>query len=275
MAWRVARSLDVLLNQLNTLAPRRSRVSDGSIGDAAHQAQGSASDHNPWYLGNVVTARDFTHDPANGLDCNKLAAALIASRDPRIKYLIWQGRIVDSRPQFRPWTWQPSSGHYQHLHLSVMPNTSADDPRPWSLPGLTNPLEDDMPFGGVEADFLLNREVTIQSPANPKYEETHLVKEWLGRSYYWGSDTYHRVLRLEAKVDALTGALSDDEANILAAVREASAPDAPTDYERLGKSIAANLPAPSGGVSPEDLERELNELFGRVYRLNDTTEEQT
>jgi hypothetical protein len=142
MTWRVAYSLDKLLQQLNSLAPNRSRASDGSIGDAAHQAEGSASDHNPWYGPGIVTARDFTHDPAGGLDCNKLAAALIASRDPRIKYLIWQGRIVDSRPEFRPWTWQPSSGHYQHLHLSVMATASADDARPWSLPGLTQ--EDDV-----------------------------------------------------------------------------------------------------------------------------------
>lgn len=143
MAWRVAYALDKLLQQLNSLAPNRSRASDGSIGDAAHQAEGSASDHNPWYGPGIVTARDFTHDPTNGLDCDRLAAALIASRDPRIKYLIWRGRIVDSRPQFSPWTWQPSSGHYQHLHLSVMANASADDTRPWSLPGLTNE-EDEM-----------------------------------------------------------------------------------------------------------------------------------
>lgn len=139
MAWRVARSLDVLLGQLNSMAPNRSKAADGSIGDAAHQAQGSYSDHNPWVVINgqpVVTARDFTHDPINGLDCHKLATALAASRDPRIKYLIWQGRIMDSRPGFSPWTWQPSSGHYHHLHLSVMPATGlADDPRPWDLGG--------------------------------------------------------------------------------------------------------------------------------------------
>lgn len=143
MAWRVAYSLDQLLAQLNALAPSRSRASDGSIGDAAHQAQGSASDHNPWYGPGIVTARDFTHDVAGGLDCSKLAAALVASRDPRVKYIIWQGRICDSRAQFNPWTWQPSSGHYQHLHLSVMPNASADDRRPWSLPGLAPAGEDD------------------------------------------------------------------------------------------------------------------------------------
>ena len=44
MAWRVARSLDVLLGQLNALAPERSKASDGSIGDAAHASR--SSDHN-------------------------------------------------------------------------------------------------------------------------------------------------------------------------------------------------------------------------------------
>jgi hypothetical protein len=143
-AWRVARSLDTLLGQLNAIAPRRNKAADGAIGDVAHQAQGSASDHNPWYGPGVVTARDFTHDPAGGLDCDKLAAALAQARDPRLKYMIWQGRIMDSRAQFRPWTWQPSSGHYHHLHLSVMPNASADDTRPWTLPGLIAPPEDDV-----------------------------------------------------------------------------------------------------------------------------------
>ena len=35
-AWRIAKSLDTLLAQLNALAPHRSKLSDGSIGDAAH-----------------------------------------------------------------------------------------------------------------------------------------------------------------------------------------------------------------------------------------------
>ena len=33
MTWRVARSLDVLLAQLNTRAPNRSKAADGSVGD--------------------------------------------------------------------------------------------------------------------------------------------------------------------------------------------------------------------------------------------------
>lgn len=143
MAWRVAKSLDVLLAQLNARAPRRSKVSDGSIGDAAHAT--TNSDHNPWYGGGIVTARDFTHDPAGGLDCNWLADVLVRSKDSRIKYLIWNRRILDSRPQHNPWKWMPYSGsnaHTHHLHISVMPNAGADDTRAWNLGG--TPPEDEL-----------------------------------------------------------------------------------------------------------------------------------
>ena len=82
VAWRVADSLGVLLKQINQLAPGRSKVSDGSIGDAAHQSR--ESDHNPWVLDppgpNVVTARDFTHDPKNGADMAVVSEALRQSK---------------------------------------------------------------------------------------------------------------------------------------------------------------------------------------------------
>ena len=34
MVWRVAKSLNVLLDQINAIAPNRDKSSDGSIGDA-------------------------------------------------------------------------------------------------------------------------------------------------------------------------------------------------------------------------------------------------
>ena len=72
--WRVAESLQRLLEQVNQMAPDRNKASDGSIGDPRHQSR--ASDHNPWVIdGNigVVTARDITHDPRNGCDAQKIA----------------------------------------------------------------------------------------------------------------------------------------------------------------------------------------------------------
>lgn len=138
MKWRIAKSLDVLRAQLNTKFPNRSKVSDGSIGDLRHSK--TVSDHNPNKKG-VVCALDFTFDtdPSDGIgiDCHWLAAVLVASRDPRIKYIIWNGRIISSRQQ--PWIWRPYSGknpHRAHLHLSVCPEESLyDDETAWKLDG--------------------------------------------------------------------------------------------------------------------------------------------
>jgi hypothetical protein len=141
--WRVARSLDVLLDEINAAAPLRSKISDGSIGDAAHATR--SSDHNPWVrFGGygIVRARDFTHDPARGLDCNKLAEALAAlvavGGHPACRsgaYIIWRSRIFsfDRRQE----GWRPYSGsnpHDKHLHLSVATDPIGfDSSLPWGV----------------------------------------------------------------------------------------------------------------------------------------------
>ena len=139
MSWIVAESLNRLLTQLSAYAPNRSRASDGSIGDASHA--GRVSDHNPRMIAgaNLVTARDFTHDPAGGLDCNRLRDALIRARDSRVKYTIFNREIISGDGGPRPWVRRPYSGpspHTEHLHLSVVADARARDDRPWILPGL-------------------------------------------------------------------------------------------------------------------------------------------
>jgi hypothetical protein len=144
MGWptnpRPAKCLLTLRDQVDHKYPGRAKGSDGMIGDAAHQAEGSASDHNPWLRDSqgrgVVTAIDITHDPAHGLVIARLADALAKSRDHRIKYIITNRRILDSRPGNNPWVWMPYSGsdpHTGHLHLSVVTTQSRyDDTRPWT-----------------------------------------------------------------------------------------------------------------------------------------------
>lgn len=137
MKWRVAIALEVLRQQLNAAFPRRSKISDGGIGDAKHASRNS--DHNPWVKDSkgigVVTARDFTHDPRTGIDCHWLADQLVKSRDPRIKYIIWNKRILSSKTA--PWTWRPYSGvnaHTKHLHISVNPEpVHYDGTAKWKL----------------------------------------------------------------------------------------------------------------------------------------------
>ena len=73
------------------MAPGRNKASDGTIGDAAHQA--TSSDHNPRLIRGlgatpVVTAADITHDPARGADMAAVTEELRVSQDSRIKYVI-------------------------------------------------------------------------------------------------------------------------------------------------------------------------------------------
>ena len=138
--WRVAKSLDVLLKQVNTRSPGRSKASDGSIGDAAHASRNS--DHNPWIIEagvGVVSARDITHDPANGCDAGLLAEAIRASRDPRVKYVIWNRRIANSSAigSQPAWEWRPYGGsnpHNHHVHISVKSDkANYDSTESWTI----------------------------------------------------------------------------------------------------------------------------------------------
>lgn len=139
MAWREAHSLRDLRLQLNAAFPKRSIISDGGIGDAAHQA--TDSDHNARKKGKdgmrVFTARDFTHDPKTGIDCNWLADTLVLNKDPRVKYIIWNKRICRAYPAhgLKAWQWGPYSGknaHSKHLHISVS-DTLFDSSGKWRL----------------------------------------------------------------------------------------------------------------------------------------------
>jgi hypothetical protein len=134
--WHLAKSLETLRKQLNAAYPDRSKVSDGSIGDASHSAR--TSDHNPNGAG-VVCAIDVTHDPEH-LPGELLATTLVASRDARIKYIIWDKRMCRAYPaNGKPaWVWQPYSGlnaHQHHVHISVKAEAEFyDSTNAWALP---------------------------------------------------------------------------------------------------------------------------------------------
>lgn len=144
MTWRLAKSLNTLRDQINAQYPGRNKSSDGTIGDAAHASR--SSDHNPWVRDGatgVVTACDISHDPANGVDAGVFANLLVASRDPRIKYIIWNRQIVSSETS--PWQWRRYTGsnpHNKHVHISVKSSKALyDDDRPWAMPGGVDPVK--------------------------------------------------------------------------------------------------------------------------------------
>lgn len=150
MSWYVAPACIAVLSQADALWPSRSRASDGTIGDAAHQAD-PTSDHNPkpdGHGGLVVDAVDLTHDPAHGCDTRAWAASVVARHDARVKYVISFGRIASAYAvgDIPAWTWRPYAGadpHTSHAHLSVTPDGRAGTGG-WFLAPIPPLEEDDM-----------------------------------------------------------------------------------------------------------------------------------
>lgn len=138
MSWRLAKSLIKLREQVNAAYPNRDKASDGTIGDAAHSSR--KSDHNPNSAG-VVTAIDIDADLAPGVNVRELVDALFASKDPRIKYIIFNGRItVAGLAGWKRYT--GANAHKAHAHISVSSRPSLyDDAGEWQInPAVTAPL---------------------------------------------------------------------------------------------------------------------------------------
>lgn len=155
--WRLARSLIILREEINRAAPARSKISDGTKGDAAHA--GRASRHNPNDAG-VVCAMDITNDPAHGMDVHALAERLIGlartgRTNPDFEYVVSNSRIAS---RTSGWAWRPYHGinpHEHHVHFAVgrgpdsEPVPPYDDLNSWGVtstpppPQPTPPVEED------------------------------------------------------------------------------------------------------------------------------------
>lgn len=144
--YRIAQSLQTLLAEVNKRWPKRSKRSDGALGDAAHASR--KSDHNPWLKDaagvGVVRARDFT---AEGVDMGWLREHLRmlgALGDKRLQpqgYVISEGEIAGAGTTAARWKWRKYNGpnqHRLHLHISVTETAGAagyDSIAAWGLDG--------------------------------------------------------------------------------------------------------------------------------------------
>jgi hypothetical protein len=140
VSFFVAPSLRALFAEVDQMAPRRRRRSDGAVGDAAHQTR--KSDHNPdRSAGGIVRAIDVTHDPAGGCDCNQIARRLRERRDPRVAYIIFNRRIMAGNDGPSPWVWRRYTGaspHTHHMHVSIRHTRGAERDRgTWLLEGFS------------------------------------------------------------------------------------------------------------------------------------------
>ncbi len=109
------------LRDANARWPLRRKISDGIMGDSAHQA--TKSDHN---LGNAC---DVTHDPSSG--CNGQLIADAAIQDERVSYVIWNRQIYNRARLAEGWRpYNGVNGHTHHCHISVLVSRRHDD-SPW------------------------------------------------------------------------------------------------------------------------------------------------
>ena len=126
MAWHLAPSLAVLRAEVNATWPARSKVSDGTIGDAAHSAR--VSDHNP-NSRRSVNAIDITR---SGIDPARLIS--VAITDSRVNYVIHDRKIWSRSRGFVPRRYTGANPHTEHVHISIRQARDAEqDTRPWGL----------------------------------------------------------------------------------------------------------------------------------------------
>jgi len=135
-----------LRRQIDARFPGRDRRSDGWIGDAAHAARGSASDHNPDKNG-WVHAIDIDENMGKGRWRNGRTAWRLANElrlyarsglpgSDRIKYVVYEGKLTSGTYRDKWWMWRSGNwGHYQHIHVSFTEKAQSDE-RLFPLPVL-------------------------------------------------------------------------------------------------------------------------------------------
>ena len=156
--WELVPCLKVLLDEFNEVAPNRSKASDGTIGDAAHQER--SSNHNPDdTAGSKTPQTDSDSKPdvraldvtaAGGwpspmtfdLAMNEIRKRHKSGADDRLVEIIWNRHIATPGTD---WNWIPYNGsnaHTQHGHLGASSNSSKEsDTSPW---GIVEKWGDDM-----------------------------------------------------------------------------------------------------------------------------------
>lgn len=118
--WFLNPALTRFRNEVNARYPKRDKASDGTIGDAAHQA--STSDHNPDVDGSVDA-----WDMDNNLTPNKtesdriIYSVLIPAfqKHEASQYWIYQGKIASRSDGWKVRPYNGSNRHDKHVHWNT------------------------------------------------------------------------------------------------------------------------------------------------------------
>jgi len=196
VAWRLARSLEQLRQEVNAAAPKRSKASDGTIGDPDHASRPSR--HNKNRAG-VVCALDLTNDPVGGVDIHAFARRHVKNPHPNLEYVISDGEVAKRKTGFRWEKYRGANPHRKHAHFAVGlgpdsdPAPPYDDQTPWGFSLSTATPSRPVPPSHPEDDDLTPEQAQ-------KLDDIHAALSDLHRPGFAGLDAQikgiRRVLRL-------------------------------------------------------------------------------
>lgn len=135
-SWFVAPCLEKLRAEVDARWPKRSKTSDGSVGDTSHNRR--KSDHNPDHVG-CVKARDFDKD---GIDAPALAEHIRdigAGGFDALEggYVIWNRRIAGTHTSWRWHAYDGANPHTSHIHVSCADaRSNYRSTREWGIAGI-------------------------------------------------------------------------------------------------------------------------------------------
>lgn len=149
-------ALSVLDGQLKVKFPG---IVIGWIGDPKHAER--PSDHNPDSDGTVDALDPMIGNKFTAQQAETVVANLVQSRDKRIGYIIWQGRIISSTVS--PWVWRPYNGddpHRGHFHISSRQEYETET-YAWKIDRVPTKLKYEkfsvnmpvIPYGTSDADY--------------------------------------------------------------------------------------------------------------------------
>jgi hypothetical protein len=128
-SWKVSPILVPLIAEVKAEHPG---IVVGTIGDAAHQA--TKSDHDPDEWNFVCAADPMIGKAFTASEAEYLFQRLLALRDARIAYVIYNRRIFSRT--VRPWKVRPYEGsdpHTGHVHVSVIHGSNPHPTTGWNV----------------------------------------------------------------------------------------------------------------------------------------------
>ena len=118
MSWHLAPSLVQFRAEVDKKWPKRSKKSDGTVGDTSHSAR--KSDHNPNGR-RSVNAIDITYP---GVDPDVIINAV--KKHPSANYVIFNRHIYSVANKWVKSPYTGASPHTEHLHISIKQSVKAE-----------------------------------------------------------------------------------------------------------------------------------------------------